>query len=515
MYIKNLLILIFILLLKIGAITFAIFYSEIELGPDEAQYWTWSQSLDWGYYSKPPGIAWEIWLGTTLFGNTEFGVRSVPLLLGCLIPLSVFYGAKNCRLTPSACLWAALCMAITPIGILSSFLAITDGGMILFWMLSCLYLAKVIEAAKTPNYIYLGVLILCGALFKWPIYSLWLFVIGAWAFFPKMISWRILNGIAVSLMALLPSLYWNFTHEWATFKHVLTTLNGGHGHAKIQAFFKGNFWEFMGAQAALISPLIFFLLLMTFYSLIKNRKNVPKGALYFGGISLSILIIGSFNAIFMKMQGNWAIFAYPTAFVALAWYCCEWKVKLKKWLIGGIVLSVLLCTASFSFPFLQSHNTFADFPIPYKISPFRHNVGWNHLEELLEKAGYHPTEDFLFADKYQMASILSFYGPEQKRAYFLNLQGTRKNQFSFWPGIEMEQKGKKGFFVVSENIPQLNLAMPTLKDFYQERLTPYFKDVRFIGVHPIFHAYEKVVKGILIFECTNYNGALPLNPNLY
>ena len=27
---------------------------------DEAQYWTWSQDLDFGYYSKPPLIAWII-----------------------------------------------------------------------------------------------------------------------------------------------------------------------------------------------------------------------------------------------------------------------------------------------------------------------------------------------------------------------------------------------------------------------------------------------------------------------
>ena len=29
----------------------------ITLYIDEAQYWTWAQHLDWGYFSKPPGIA--------------------------------------------------------------------------------------------------------------------------------------------------------------------------------------------------------------------------------------------------------------------------------------------------------------------------------------------------------------------------------------------------------------------------------------------------------------------------
>jgi hypothetical protein len=32
----------------------ALFATQLELYPDEAQYWLWSRTLDWGYYSKPP-----------------------------------------------------------------------------------------------------------------------------------------------------------------------------------------------------------------------------------------------------------------------------------------------------------------------------------------------------------------------------------------------------------------------------------------------------------------------------
>ena len=39
----------------------ALFATPLELYPDEAQYWLWSRTLDWGYYSKPPMIAWLIW----------------------------------------------------------------------------------------------------------------------------------------------------------------------------------------------------------------------------------------------------------------------------------------------------------------------------------------------------------------------------------------------------------------------------------------------------------------------
>jgi 4-amino-4-deoxy-L-arabinose transferase-like glycosyltransferase len=36
---------------------------------DEVQYWLWGQTLDWGYYSKPPLIAWVMRGVTDLAGS--------------------------------------------------------------------------------------------------------------------------------------------------------------------------------------------------------------------------------------------------------------------------------------------------------------------------------------------------------------------------------------------------------------------------------------------------------------
>ena len=49
---------IMVLLLLISVIrSIAIFASPLELGVDEAQYWAWSQTPDFGYFTKPPLIA--------------------------------------------------------------------------------------------------------------------------------------------------------------------------------------------------------------------------------------------------------------------------------------------------------------------------------------------------------------------------------------------------------------------------------------------------------------------------
>lgn len=185
----------------------------------------------------------------------------------------------------------------------------------------------------------------------------------------------------------------------------------------------------------------------------------------------------------------------------------------KQALIAGVIFSCVACALVFSIPYIHSHPVAKVLPIPYKMSPFRHNVGWYALEKVLKEAGYDETKDFLFADKYQTVSILSFYGPQQKRAYFFNIQGSRKNQFTFWPGVEQERQGQRGYFVVIENIPYLNnLELPERN---MKELTPYFQKVHFIGLKPLFYVNGEIVKGVLLFECENYSGLLPPETTLY
>src|ERR1700749_4229200 len=56
--------------------------SPLDLLPDEAQYWSWSRHLAFGYFSKPPVIAWLIRATTELTGsNDEWAVRlGAPLV---------------------------------------------------------------------------------------------------------------------------------------------------------------------------------------------------------------------------------------------------------------------------------------------------------------------------------------------------------------------------------------------------------------------------------------------------
>src|ERR1700744_691664 len=69
----------------------ALFRTPLELYPDEAQYWLWSRTLAFGYYSKPPIIAWAIRAATALGGAGEPLVRMPSVLFQAGAALMVFW----------------------------------------------------------------------------------------------------------------------------------------------------------------------------------------------------------------------------------------------------------------------------------------------------------------------------------------------------------------------------------------------------------------------------------------
>src|SRR5437879_10755046 len=86
----------------------ALFRTPLELYPDEAQYWLWSRTLAFGYYSKPPVIAWAIRASTALGGDTEPWVRLPAVLFQAGATLLVFWIGRRLYGSRTALAAAAL-----------------------------------------------------------------------------------------------------------------------------------------------------------------------------------------------------------------------------------------------------------------------------------------------------------------------------------------------------------------------------------------------------------------------
>lgn len=464
-----------------------VLYGNIHLNPDEAQYWLWSRFLDFGYYSKPPAIAWEIAFGTSLFGSTEIGVRIGGIILSFFLGVATFHLAKASQLSEKKALYSALILSLCPIGILGSFLATTDLGFLLFWILAFKELCISLKENKPPSFIWLGFYIFLGALFKWTMFLIWPVIIVSCFYYPQIRSRKLFWTFLISLSAFLPSLYWNWNHEFATFKHVATqTISSG----------KGNPVDFFTSQVGLFFPVFFVFLVIAIYKLPKLNRSLrflTSWAFIFLGVFMSL-------AFFKKIQANWVIFAYPLAAVS-AGYAIS-----RVWFFWGSIISVLLSLFALFLPLIQENTS----KIPYSVNPFKSNLGWPKLKEALKQSGYDPQRDALIADRYQTCSIMSFYSEGQKRSYMINLGNRRKNQFSFWPQLE---KGAYGYFVLIENRPENELDAVKLK--FEKYLAPYFEEINRIDFYPLFSSNGLPLKWAIIFKVKGYTGFEPAQESTY
>ena len=504
---RSLTILALLLFIKALWACYEISTGYISLNPDEAQYWTWSRYMDFGYYSKPPGIAWQIWLGCKLFGQNELGVRFFSVVFSMLTALGIYLLGFVSGGSSRLCFWSALILAISPIGLMGTFAATTDVGFIFFWTLSLAPILWALYRNQSPNYYWVGCFILCGSFFKWPIYLLWPLIFFASLFHRPLLNRSFFVAAATSLVGLAPSIVWNAKHEWATFKHVFTQSVGKTAYS--------NFWDFFGAQFGVLSPIFFLMLLLSVASLIKRRKEVTKPLIFCAYITFATLGAFLFLSTQKKIQANWALYAYPSATLLIAWYALDVLKNGSKWLKSGSSVSLFMISFCVFIPYIQKNALFLEKLTPYKINPFRHSMGWGHLKTRLSEIPFDPKENFFFSDSYQLSSLLSFYGPTQKRQYFLNLSSKRKNQFSFWPQMKDEQLGKTGYYVWADNSKNFLGDVDYKRKKAEELLTPYFDQVEFVEIIPLFTAHNKLVKGALLFKCTGYNGKVPAESSSY
>ena len=141
-------------------------YQPADLYPDEAQYWIWSQQLAFGYYSKPPLVAWLIGLTTGLFGDSEFAVRlSAPLLHASA---AVFVYGIGARLYDGRVgFWSALTYASLPGVSVSAFIISTDAVLLPCWAAALYAFVRAREEGGSGWWIGVGLAAGLGLLAKY------------------------------------------------------------------------------------------------------------------------------------------------------------------------------------------------------------------------------------------------------------------------------------------------------------------------------------------------------------
>ena len=135
----------------------SIYSTNFDLFGDEAQYWLWSKNLDFGYFSKPPLLAWFLSGHIRLFGDSFFSLKMFPLLIYFLLFFSFYRLCLQISLSKNKSIICSFSFLLIPAATVSSFLISTDLLLLLFWVLAMSKLLEIRKDGSVINFVLLGV----------------------------------------------------------------------------------------------------------------------------------------------------------------------------------------------------------------------------------------------------------------------------------------------------------------------------------------------------------------------
>ena len=425
------------LILGLGALHL-VFSGLVGLASDEAYYWQWSRHLALGYHDHPPMVAYLIGMGTHLAGDNAFGVRLATTVLWTATLWIVYrMGVDRARAlsagheggtveAPSrAGLWAAGALAATPLFAVGGLLATPDIPFIFFWAATVALGLRALRKRTLSSWIVAGVALGLGMISKYPMVLLPVALVAALAASHR--GRRTLKSpgpwaaAATGALICVPLVVWMFRGGFASVFFQLGHGLGGEHAAKKPAGLV-TFGEFLGGQAAIMTPVLFgvliWVLVRNVRTLVRRWRGVeaaPEGdgtgfALLVFPAALTFIVFGlaSFRA---KPEVNWPAAGYVTLIVlagpelarlatgtrgrkALAWTAVGLAALLSAYIHVGAIWSAAPLPRAFVSK-APDRRPFAEWARSTRASRG-------------EEAESAP----VFACSYQVASLLAFYLPD-------------------------------------------------------------------------------------------------------
>ena len=340
----------------------------ITLYVDEAQYWTWAQQLDWGYFSKPPGIAALIWLSTALFGDGIVGVKALGMLCYPLAATACWAIARRLY-DEEVAFWSALVVVTVPMFAWLGLFVSTDALLTLFWALALWAYLRALDHDRWRDWLLLGVVCGLGLLSK---YTMAAFLGAAFLHLLVFRRDRLASAKpwAASMLALLilsPNIYWNIAHDFPTLKHTadITLKRKAAGGLK-------SVGEFIAAQWGAFGPVFGTVFVLVLLRVRESWRNESTRLLLWFALPLWAVVTA--QAFKSTANANWAAPAFaPAAIAVVAWLLAH---KARRWLLAGVVINVIMVGAAYHWPtILAAVNT----EKPAKSSPYTRAMGWDEL----------------------------------------------------------------------------------------------------------------------------------------
>ncbi len=284
--------------------------TPLQLYPDEAQYWWWSQHPALGYFSKPPMIAWCIWLFTHIFGQSVWAIRLASPLFHAGTALLIYVIAE---LVNGRCLglWSALAYATIPGVAYSSGLMTTDVPLLFCWALTLYALLKALEERGWRWTAVCGMAIGLGILAK---YTMLFFVAGlllAATMSTKiqrfLLSRRGLLVAAFAALLISPNIYWNWHHHFLTFRHTAADADWNSAAYSVRRML-----YFILGQFGVFGPLLMVGFVIALWRLATSGRR-SDAELLLAAMAMPPLLAVLVQSFISVANANWAAPTYISA----------------------------------------------------------------------------------------------------------------------------------------------------------------------------------------------------------
>ena len=211
-----------IILLVISAVIRCILAGWVELGTDEAYYWTFAKYPDWSHFDHPGMVGWVIQLFTcNLLFDSEFFLRLASVVFMTLNTWVMYRIGKELK-DETTGLWAALLYTASIYAfVITGVFILPDTPMSLFWLLAFWMLVRHLHNSSLRAPLLLaGLFIGLATLSKYTGIFLWVgFFLYILCFDRKQFKnpWLYVS-VLITAICCLPILIWNLQNDFVSFR---------------------------------------------------------------------------------------------------------------------------------------------------------------------------------------------------------------------------------------------------------------------------------------------------------
>lgn len=438
----------------------------INLGVDEAYYFSYIQFPQISFYDHPPMVAIMLWL-TTLnqLLPSEFFMRLGPLLIGTLNLFIIFRIGTEIQNKRTGLLAAALASASLYNSIISGLFVLPDTPLSMFWLFALWSAILFIKNRQTKHLFLFGLFAGLALVSKYHGLFLWmgmgLYILAHQRH--ELRKPRLYLAWALTIAIFSPVLIWNADNNWESF--IFQGSRALSFHFKPLTLAAELFGQF--AYNNPISVVILVLLYIPFFKNYRTQSTHIQSVLLWFSLPLILLVV--ILSLFNRTQPHWTGPAYYALILVAASLLDRMPllqlnkfikgINAANWLLVATILVGIVHSNVGLLPSLPNKNIETMGQYDFSIDMY----GWQQVESKIdsllkaEKISDPSFEaDFLMSRNWFPAGHLHYYvsTPLQKPLYVCGTLGERHHFKHVNEKIGPISKGNDGLFIQLSQYPR-------------------------------------------------------------